>query len=224
MVGYGILLQANALDAVTVNLNAGAFDRRVLEGADMVEAEEKVVARLTRISEGGTHAFCIGAHCSDHFCRPARCHAHARSVTALLACPVGALADLPPETVGELHHKLRAADALVAAGKAAIKEYVRERGSLDLGDGTELAITQRAGAATLDNAIAPKVLLDFMTREGLMECASLSWAKCKDWIAAHAGRGEKKAAMEAARTALEEAGAITVPTIDILTTRKKTDG
>jgi hypothetical protein len=112
-----------------------------------------------------------------------------------------------------VHAAKQAAGKFLDALDKSIKDFVRQSGPVDLGDGSGRVL----GFVPVNKReVAPlaawPALSERLTDEELAECVKVSLSKCEDAVAAKATgpRGAKSAARKELFSALESAGAVTI--------------
>lgn len=182
---------------------------------------EEVVERVVRwdgktLYPGRACQYCPRAH---------ECEAR----TALLRSDIRALSEVMPESIDAMapdqvlqvvekaRMVSRAADAVLDAVKARVLAHgdvVGESGRLTTEASTRRTVDARKAWPVLESA------LDISEPERFFAAVTVSWKDVADLARSLAGRGEKKAAVEALEKALADAGALTSTTSHRLVTRR----
>lgn len=209
-----------------VSLILWARDLEVQKWEWTREDLENWIAKMqTRVWDWDGVNYAVGSHCT--YCRRhASCEARIaemKSVQALMALHK----DPPPVLVGDdLRRAWRATidiPKLFEAWRDRQKERVIATGSIDLGDGTELAVVERNSAPLIDTEKAVKVLqagFKFSDSDFFAVC-DVKIGGVKDQVAKNAARGEKGKARKEVVEALTKEGALEPRTNMVLTPRKK---
>lgn len=112
------------------------------------------------------------------------------------------------ETVVDLRRRLKVLEKFADSMESAIRRRVMSDGPLDSGDGYALSLVEENGKREIDALKAWPILQEHLSDEEIADCVTVSAKQVDDRVAQKAGRGNGKAAKEALRLQLEEAGAV----------------
>lgn len=214
---------AKNLDGVTVIvvwLRSGNWDITHLDIEQIKSWEEEFSRRL----RNGRGNFNPGAHCG--YCpRAASCPGRRAMVQSTIAdltakgLPVIQMTketrnELGPQ-IGAMYGLMKLLENLAEQFRAGVKADVIENGPLPIGWGRQLAITE-VNRRELNPRFARPVLAKWLTADEIDAETKISASGCESQAVAKAPKGQGAATKRAISAALEEAGAVSINTIQQL--------
>jgi len=183
------------------------------------EVEAKLV-NWDGVYHPGDH--CV--HCDRNHACPAQTALVRRDVAMFHDGPEHDLQTMDGPTFAEMHRKLK---GLVSRAEVALKamraEVSRRGGDIDAGDGSHIFLAKEPGQRKVDTWSAWPILSQHLTDKELAGAVRVSMADVDKAVAAKAGKGKAAAAKRALAEELENAGALSQPTIEKLRDERKKD-
>lgn len=225
--GYAWLLMQDdrKIDAVSVSvvwLRAGEVESYTVSRARASEWYEGMVANVVNwdgVYHPGDH--CV--HCSRNHACPAQTALVRRDVAMFSDGGQVDLQTMPGPDFVALHRKLKTLAARIELALKPMRNEVYRRGKeVDGGDGTVLRLREEGGKRKVDPKKAWPILEATFTEDELCQGLTVSVSKLEKILADKTTKG-KGAAKQAFCESLENAGALTQPTIEKLITERKKD-
>ena len=220
LLGYAWLPLCDRAKIITCWLRDRYVDIEDIEEAELDAFEKRLLSAI--------------AHPETYNPTPANCQFCPRSheCKARLALVRAATHDLleadakeiTPATLAQLKPKADLVRRVLSAYDVALKDALREAGTLPLGDGRELYLEQRnrstvyltAALPVLENHTNGQPLLEWLT-----PALSISNKKLGDLVAQDAPRREKGKARVTLKEELADAGAVELTAYDVISTRRE---
>lgn len=154
-----------------------------------------------------------------HCPRRLSCAARRDLIQQAAALSEGKLA-IGPNNAGQVYDRVRLLDAACAEARDALRFLVAEAGgALHLGDGRQLQITQQKHRE-IEARLALPVLREFMSPDEVDGCLKVSNTLAEAATKANAGYRKKGAAVKELWTALDQAGAVHLKTVERMEIKK----
>ena len=224
--GYAWLLMQedraiNSISASAVWLRTGEVESYTVSRGRADEWYRDMVATVINwdgIFRPGDHC----AHCPRNHDCPAQTALVRRDVAMFSDGTTADLQTMPGADLVQLHRKLKGLSSRAEEALKAMRAEVERRGGdVDAGDGTHLHFVETNGPRVVDALRAWPVLQSRLTDAELGPAVKVSLSKVEAAVGAKAGKGKAAAAKRALAEELENAGAVSQPTIQKLIDERK---